>query len=477
MKNFNLILAINLFLSLSLFAQNPYFIPSNSNIPVSATGINSMDVESADLDNDGDLDLVIAGEFRRNLLLFNDGTGVFSEDSNRLFPKKNPGNPFSGEDSEDIVFADFDLDTDLDILFVSEDSTFHELLVNDGNGNFTFITFDFPSSLGEAVAVLDLNNDNYPDIIIGNNGQDQVFINNQDLTFTEDPSRWPVNSEGTQDLKMVDLDNDGDLDIIEGIDSGTNNILINTNGFFVDESNRLPVLGVTIETRKVSLGDINNDGFIDIFYSNVDFNGLANFQDRLFLNDGNGFFTDVTSSNFPVFNNQSLDAIFLDYDFDGDLDLITVGFLNAVINYHAFENDGNGNFTETTNDVFEPFALDDGIALHTADFNDDTFPDLYFGNFQETDDLLFYDEEALGFVDVSFENLIKVFPNPTSEVLIISSENIAIEVLKVYSVLGKKLIEQTIETNAIDVSGLSEGMYFLEIISGKGKSIQKFIKK
>ena len=83
-----------------------------------------MDVETADVDEDGDLDLVIAGEYSRNLLFFNDGSGVFSEDPTRLFPEKNTGDPFTGEDSEDIIFADFNLDDHIDVLFVSEDTNF-----------------------------------------------------------------------------------------------------------------------------------------------------------------------------------------------------------------------------------------------------------------------------------------------------------------------------------------------------------------
>ncbi|MGV6828298.1 MAG: FG-GAP-like repeat-containing protein [Flavobacteriales bacterium] len=458
-------------------AQEPYFISSNENIPLSATTINSMDVESADVDGDGDLDIVIAGEFSRNLLFFNDGSGVFSEDSSRLFPEKNTGDGFAGEDSEDIDFADFNQDGNLDIIFVSEDTNFHELLINDGEGLFTFIPYEFPPSLGNAVAVMDLNGDTYPDIIIGNTGQNQVYINNQDLTFNQENNRWPVNTEGTQDLKLIDLDNDGDLDIIEGIDLGTNNILINNNGFFIEENNRLPDTGLTLETRKITLGDVNNDGFLDIFVSTVNFIGSANFQNRIYLNNGDGFFTDVTVTHLPVYMAHTLDAVFYDYDNDGDLDLLTTDFQNASGNYHAFENDSTGIFTESTITVFEPFDLINGVSLHMADFNNDGFNDLYFGNYQEADDILFFSEEALGLKDISSLDKIKIYPNPTTDVLSISSENTVVKSLSVYSITGKKIVKQIVKTNSIDVSDLSNGMYFLEVISEKGKSYHKFIKK
>ncbi len=71
---------------------------------------------------------------------------------------------------------------------------------------------------------------------------------------------------------------------------------------------------------------------------------------------------------------------------------------------------------------------------------------------------------------------IAMYPNPVSEKLFIASEGIAIEKIKVYSVGGKQVIETSVSENCIDVSNLSEGLYFIEISSLEGKSVQKFIK-
>ncbi|HPF10135.1 MAG TPA: VCBS repeat-containing protein [Flavobacteriaceae bacterium] len=442
-----------------------YFYPDHAAYPVNATNLNSMDVEAADVDGDGDLDLVIAAEYQRNLLFFNDGTGQFSEDPSRLFPEKNTGDGFMGEDSEDIAFADFDQDGDLDVLFVSEDTVYHELLVNDGTGSFTFIVYEFPSSTANAVAVLDLNNDDYPDIIIGNNGQNQVYLNNQDLTFSEAPARWPVNVEGTQDLKLVDLDGDGDMDIIEGIDLGTNNVLINTNGFFTEENNRLPSHPFVVETRKVTLADVNGDGFKDVFLSTVNFVGNANNQNRLYLNDGNGFFMDASDTHLPIYDRFTLDAVFVDYDADGDLDLITTDFQNPDGNHHSFANDGTGHFTESTLEVFSTFAFTKGVSLYLGLLNDDAYPDLYFGNFQESDDLLFYDPEALGFSKLS-NGRYGVGPNPFENQIEVSLSralpNVEELLFQLYGVDGSLLVQQEISPSGgiivLPVS-LMEGVY------------------
>ena len=72
---------------------------------------------------------------------------------------------------------------------------------------------------------------------------------------------------------------------------------------------------------------------------------------------------------------------------------------------------------------------------------------------------------------------IAVYPNPVSETLIITSEGVPIEKIKVYSISGQIILTSENVQNSIDVSGLSEGFYFLEIFSAEGSSIQKFTKK
>ena len=79
-----------------------------ANLPPQTLGTWTMDAEAADLDGDGDLELILANEFNENYVLFNDGNGVFSIDPDRRLPKTYPSTPSPGEDSEDIAVADFD---------------------------------------------------------------------------------------------------------------------------------------------------------------------------------------------------------------------------------------------------------------------------------------------------------------------------------------------------------------------------------
>ena len=83
------------------------------------------------------------------------------------------------------------------------------------------------------------------------------------------------------------------------------------------------------------------------------------------------------------------------------------------------------------------------------------------------------------FLGVSDQKVTKVnvYPNPVSDRLFIASEGVPIEKITVYSISGIQVIETSVDTNSINVSGLSEGLYFIEIFSSEGKSVQKFIKR
>lgn len=102
-----------------------------------------MDVESVDLDGDGDLDFVLVGEVLENLIFFNDGSGYFIFDLEWMLLEYDILDNFFGEDSEDIGIIDFDGDGDLDLFFVFEDMFNYELFFNDGNGKFIFVNYIF----------------------------------------------------------------------------------------------------------------------------------------------------------------------------------------------------------------------------------------------------------------------------------------------------------------------------------------------
>ncbi|MEZ4688795.1 MAG: VCBS repeat-containing protein [Ignavibacteria bacterium] len=209
----------------------------------------------------------------------------------------------------------------------------HEFYLNDGNGVFTLRQNILPNSISNGLLVIDLNNDNYPDLIFGNSGpgnpatpaEARVLINNKDLSFGDETAlRLPAGLLMVpQDIKKTDIDNDGDQDLIFGNETGNRILINNGSGVFTDETlQRLPLPG-NEETRKVTLEDIDNDGDLDMFFANVQFRSGMNPQNRLLINNDSGYFTDETSTRLPVDNEHTTEGVFLDVDLDNDPDLIT----------------------------------------------------------------------------------------------------------------------------------------------------------
>ena len=120
-----------------------------------------MDAAVFDADGDGDIDILIAIEFRENIILINDGEGKFTDESDERLPR-------NSRDSEDIGIADLDNDGDSDVIIVSEDDRINEFYLNDGNGYFTDVSERIiVQGTSNAVAVADINDDGSPDIFIG----------------------------------------------------------------------------------------------------------------------------------------------------------------------------------------------------------------------------------------------------------------------------------------------------------------------
>ncbi len=396
-----------LLLAAPALANAQRFTDASNNLPASAGGAN-MDVRAADLDNDGDLDLVFAREFQANFLLRNNGAGVFTNaTSGNLPPVVN--------DSEDVAIADFNSDGHLDLVFCSEDDLTHEYYLGDGTGKFTAATFQFPNSEANAVIVSDINSDGFPDVFFGNKGTVTTFINDQTGVFQSANERVTQIQRTTQDLAQADVDGDGDLDLMAGNEDG-NLLFINdgTGNFHDSTSTHLPG-GLNVETRKLAFGDVDNDGDHDVFWANVAFIPGKNPQNRLLLNDGNGHFADATATHLPIDQDLTIDAIFEDLDLDTDLDLVLANVFGAPI--RAYANDGTGVFADSTLAFFGDEYQRDALGVIAADLNADGFRDLYFchrrmpGNNQK--DLLLLHKPAVSVAEPAQKTAaLQVYPNP-----------------------------------------------------------------
>jgi len=356
----------------------------------------SMDAALVDVDGDGDLDVVIAVEYGINRLLINNGHGVFSDQTHQRMPAV-------AHDSEDVGVADFDGDGDPDLVFVSEETYANELLLNDGSGHFVNASERLGGDFGgvsNALHVADIDLDGSPDLVIGNAGQNEIKLNDGRGWFVSAPDRLPMRGGATQDVELGDLDGDGDLDIVEGKENANPVLLNDGSGFFTYADDRIELRTDLEETREADLGDVDCDGDLDVYYANVH-HVVPNSdpEDRLLINNGEGYFSDETALRLPGDNFDSWEVDFIDLDCDGDLDIVTgngelmyrpeTGWQNVREGpYLALLNDGRGYFVDATEEVFPPGVEGYGWDVAAGDVNGDGAVDLYLSSRWSLDRLL-----------------------------------------------------------------------------------------
>jgi hypothetical protein len=188
---------------------------------------------------------------------------------------------------------------------------------------------------------------------------------------------------------VADFNKDGWPDLfVLGCGNVADALFINNgNGTFTDEAAAWG-LADTHRGRGTTVGDFNNDGWPDIFItSGGDMTGVDRFfQHRLYRNNGNGTFTDIAGTagvtNTSAYYLTATGAAFGDYDLDGDLDLFVGGWENFACSSgpcdqnRMFKNNGDETFTDVTMTVGGDFFQIDGFSPRFVDMNGDHYPEL-----------------------------------------------------------------------------------------------------
>jgi hypothetical protein len=224
---------------------------------------------------------------------------------------------------------------------------------------------------------------------------------------------------------LFDYDNDGDLDVylVQGTvleptdkpgstmfpwrDAGPPRGRLFRNELHLDKNATLTVQFSDVTEKSgivatgygmgVAVGDINNDGWPDLYLTNLGSN-------QMYLNKGDGTFVDVTRTTNTDDSRWSTSASFFDYDRDGWLDLMVVNYAefspanspNCFASTTArdyctprvfrapgnrlFHNLGNGKFADVTAASGVDKEFGHGLGVISADFNDDGWPDIYVAN-------------------------------------------------------------------------------------------------
>lgn len=326
-------------------------------------GFEPFDVAIADLDDDGDLDLVVLDAGGHNLggalpgkfrVLLNDGDGIFFVHQIHIL----------GVTPQSIALGDLDGDGDLDLAVAVTGADIVETFRNNGDATFVF-TGEFPTDGPQAIDIGDLNDDGLGDLVVANRLLDavSVWINNGNGTFgqsiTYDCGVRPIS------VAIGDLDGDGDPDLAVGnfgssFDHGTTVSILRNNGLGIFSA-PMP-FDVGESPTCVHLADLDNDSDLDLAVTNLWSDDVS-----LLLNNGDATFAPqlTASTGFGPYAVTSGD-----FDGDGDLDLAAANCFGDTLS--VLLNHGDGSFQDVTS--FDVGA--EPTALAIGDLNDDGAPDL-----------------------------------------------------------------------------------------------------
>jgi tetratricopeptide (TPR) repeat protein len=312
-----------------------------------------------DYNNDGFLDIFVTSP-RGSRLFQGDGKGGFVDVTASALP------PLAPVRAEAAAWGDIDNDGFLDIYVANYESggvqraiCAHDyLLHNLGNGRFEEIsaragTRADSGHCGRGVVWADFNNDGRLDILVSNYRLDPNFlwVNNGDGTFSDlarDKGVRGNNVDGyyghTIGSVFGDIDNDGLLDLFSSNlahprhirFSDRSMLLINSGPPTYRYDDRFASSGIGFHETSADPGfaDVDNDGYLDLYVTSV----YRGFSSHLYRNDGNHHFTDISWIAGARVQN-SWGSAFADYDNDGNVDL----FVASSDGVHLLRNNGSGN--------------------------------------------------------------------------------------------------------------------------------------
>ncbi len=284
--------------------------------------------------------------------------------------------------------------------FVSSDNVYYR-----SRGDMTFeiatdevgLTDSGPSS---QIVAADFNNDGLTDVYVVSHSyqviSNHMYFRRQGGGFIDvTAASGTGHSYESHNAVAFDYDSDAwlDLYVISANHNGLEpNALFHNNGdgTFTDMAASLGVEVLYAMGMGACVGDFDNDGDPDLYVANE-------FEDNVFFRNDGGTFTDITAQSGLIDSTVSKAAYFEDYDADGWLDLYVV---NRAGNDQLFRNNTDGTFDDITT-AAGIIADQKGRTLSWADFDNDSWLDIFVCNNNQSNDQLWHNNGDGTFGDVT----------------------------------------------------------------------------
>ncbi len=444
------------------FAQTTFLSPQNIDPD---TGDEPLEIESGDLDGDGNIDLAMAtfdagGSLDYIKWYKNDGSGNFT-----IQPIISSTITWI----DGLEIADIDGQFGEDIIVSSQNQNKVVCFLSDGSGGFGAETpIDNMISAPGEVKAGDINLDGNIDIIVPSFSEFKTVWYQGDGSggfATEQIIQIDAGGIDTSYyVDVADYDGDTDLDVLVGIFKfpAPQKLEIYYNQYIESGSTAVTWIKDTQSVddsmsriNDISFADVNNDGQLDVI--SVDYNS----GDVIWYNKiKNGTSTPTVISDASIISNPAVARV---VDIDGDAlnDVIVTDFGTADDAIIWFKGNSNASPDSTPTTIFDNSIQMVDIAV--ADFDTDTDNDIaVVGNFSDTVNWFENELITLSIEDVSLDGL-KIYPNPTDNILHIKTERNDALNLTILDVVGKEIMHTSIKTKAsIDVSQLEAGIYLVK---------------
>ena len=315
-----------------------------------------------DINDDGFLDLAFSNQEGDGFWLYRNDNGHFENITASA--------GLSGQSVRKIIMADFTGDYYPEIILRSGSSS--RIFLNNQNETFTNITSG-SGIFGTVYCAADFNNDGDLDLLTYSSGT-KILLNNGDHTFTSQAIST-IDDSFYSAIVCFDYNNDGFVDIFMSIDSSSQSRLLKNNGdlTFTDVTSDAGIV-YTGDNNAVTAGDYNNDGLTDVYIGSYDTSQTC----KLFQNNGDGTFTDVTTITGTQGHKDTRTSSFADYNNDGYLDIFSSHHDFYTYSNTLQRNNGDNTFTEVAVSMgISGELIGDYFGIGWADINNDADMDLF----------------------------------------------------------------------------------------------------